>query len=176
MRIRKRVREKFLAEFVYGAIDGTITTFAIVAGSVGALFPPIVILVLGFANLFADGFSMGASSYLSHRSQKDLDGPIRRSSKKKPIQAAIATFFAFVIVGIIPLLAYVVAPFIRIVEDNTFLFASILTGVAFIIIGIAKGTITRTSKTGSAFETLVIGGLAAFIAYFVAAFLRGLVG
>ena len=50
--------QNYLGEFVYGGIDGSVTTFAIVAGSVGADLSASVVLILGFANLLADGFSM----------------------------------------------------------------------------------------------------------------------
>ncbi len=50
----KSVERKYLFEFVYGSIDGTITTFAVVAGAVGASLNSAIILILGFANLFAD--------------------------------------------------------------------------------------------------------------------------
>ncbi len=58
MRFNKRGIWKYLSEFVYGGIDGSVTTFAVVAGAIGASFSNTVILVLGFANLFADGISM----------------------------------------------------------------------------------------------------------------------
>ena len=61
-----------LEEFVYGAIDGTVTTFAVVAGVVGAQLAPGIVLILGFANLFADGFSMAASDFLSKRANKQF--------------------------------------------------------------------------------------------------------
>ena len=54
---------------MYGATDGVVTTFAIVAGVVGASFSPSVVLILGFANLFADGFSMAIGNYLSAKSR-----------------------------------------------------------------------------------------------------------
>jgi vacuolar iron transporter family protein len=59
----------YLAEFVYGGIDGSVTTFAVVAGSAGAGFPIEVVLVLGFANLIADGFSMSVGNFLSVKSE-----------------------------------------------------------------------------------------------------------
>lgn len=58
-------------DFVFGANDGIITTFAIVAGATGGALGTIVILILGFANLLADGVSMGASNYLAKRSRND---------------------------------------------------------------------------------------------------------
>lgn len=61
--------QKYLAEFVYGGIDGSVTTFAVVAGSSGAGLDSSVIIILGFANLIADGFSMSVGSYLSNKSE-----------------------------------------------------------------------------------------------------------
>lgn len=70
----------YIKDLVYGASDGIITTFAIVTGSLGANLPPSVILILGFANLIADGFSMGASNFLGSRSESAL---YRREAKKE---------------------------------------------------------------------------------------------
>ena len=63
--------EEYLSEFVYGGIDGCVTTFAVVAGAVGAGLSSSIIIILGFANLFADGFAMSVGAYLSTKSQKD---------------------------------------------------------------------------------------------------------
>ena len=68
----KHEREGYISEFVYGGIDGSVTTFAVVTGATGALLSPSVILILGFANLFADGFSMAVSNYLSRKSEIEL--------------------------------------------------------------------------------------------------------
>lgn len=61
--------QHYLGEFVYGGIDGSVTTFAVVAGSAGAGLDSSVIIILGFANLIADGFSMSVGSYLSNKSE-----------------------------------------------------------------------------------------------------------
>lgn len=58
----------YVGDWVLGANDGIITTFAVVAGAQGGALGVIAVLVLGFANLLADGFSMGASNYLGRRS------------------------------------------------------------------------------------------------------------
>ena len=58
-----------IEDLVYGATDGAVTTFAIVAGVVGASLSPSIVIILGFANLFADGFSMAMGNYLSTRSR-----------------------------------------------------------------------------------------------------------
>lgn len=61
----------WLTDFVYGGIDGAITTFAVVAGVEGASLSIPIILILGFANLFADGFSMATGKYLSDKASKE---------------------------------------------------------------------------------------------------------
>lgn len=73
--IRERLsagpRHNYIRDWVYGGIDGSVTTFAVVSGVVGAGLSPVVILVMGFANLFADGFSMAASNYLGTRAEQE---------------------------------------------------------------------------------------------------------
>lgn len=88
------VSDDYLSEFVYGGVDGIVTTFAVVAASAGAGLDAGVILVLGFSNLIADGISMGVSAYLAERSDVDqyrkkrratvelLEGGIDKAQKK----------------------------------------------------------------------------------------------
>jgi len=59
-------------DFIYGSIDGTVTTFAIVAGVMGASLLPGIILILGFADLFADGFSMAAANYQATKAKNEF--------------------------------------------------------------------------------------------------------
>ena len=68
-RLAQAPSQSYLRDWVFGGIDGTATTFAIVAGVVGAHLAPSVILILGGANLIADGFAMAAGNYLSTRSE-----------------------------------------------------------------------------------------------------------
>lgn len=63
--------KEYIAEFVYGGIDGSITTFAIVAGATGANADVRWVLIFGFANLFADGFSMSVGNYFSTKADRD---------------------------------------------------------------------------------------------------------
>lgn len=63
--------QSYLGEFVYGGIDGAVTTFAVVSGSVGANLNSKVIIILGLANLLADGFAMSVGAYLSSKSVRD---------------------------------------------------------------------------------------------------------
>ena len=62
--------QEYIGEFIYGGIDGSVTTFAVVAGAAGANLDSAVVIILGFANLFADGFAMSVGSYLSTKSEK----------------------------------------------------------------------------------------------------------
>ena len=75
-----RLAGHYLPDLVYGANDGIITTFAVVSGVVGASLSERVIVILGFANLVADGFSMGASNYLARRSHVEEDLADRRDA------------------------------------------------------------------------------------------------
>jgi len=67
-----------LSDFVYGGIDSSVTTFAIVADVSGASLSPTIVLILGFANLFADGFSMAVGNFLSTKSKKEYADKIRK--------------------------------------------------------------------------------------------------
>lgn len=167
-------KQKYLSEFVYGGIDGTITTFAVVSGATGAYFSSAVILILGMANLFADGFSMAISNYLSNKSQQDLYSKHKHKHThlKDPRKTALATFVAFVILGLIPLLAFLLSPLSIFIQSNQFLLSSILTGFSFFIIGAVRGKVTEKHPLRTALETLFIGAIAAIISYGIGHFLR----
>jgi VIT1/CCC1 family predicted Fe2+/Mn2+ transporter len=162
---KNNYNQKYLPDFIFGGVDGLVTTFAIVSGVVGASLSSSIILILGFANLFADGFSMAISNYLSSKSEEDLN---QNLSNKKAIFAALVTFFAFVIIGFIPLFPFVIG-----FEKNNFILSIILTLIAFSIIGYLKGLISGKSKIISTLQTLLMGALAAAIAYTVGYLLSG---
>ena len=73
--IRKRLsaspRQSYLRDWVYGGIDGAVTTFAVAAGVAGANLSPRIVLILGFANLLADGFSMAVANYSSSKTERE---------------------------------------------------------------------------------------------------------
>jgi len=171
-------QKRYLAEFVYGGLDGAITTFAIVAGAMGASLDAAIVLILGFSNLFADGFSMAVSNYLSTKSGRELEARHKHKSYhlKNPKKTALATFSFFLIIGFIPLLSFVAAPGIPIVDANKFLLSFVLTGVALLIVGAFKGKVIGKHFVKSALETFMIGGIAAGIAFAVGYFLRSVVG
>lgn len=89
----------YLPQMVYGAVDGTVTTFAVVAGATGGELSNKTIIILGLANLFADGASMSISAYLAARSEK--------VGKKTPISIALWTLAAFIVIGFTPMVPYV---------------------------------------------------------------------
>ena len=222
-----------IEDFVYGATDGAVTTFAVVAGVVGAALSPSIILILGFANLFADGFSMAIGNYLGSKSQKEYMEKERRreeweidnlveqekqeirdiytkkgfkaelldeivnvitarrkvwvdtmmreelgliEDKKQPLDAAITTFAAFNLVGLIPLIPFVflhVSGFVFSTE-HAFLYSVLFTGLSFFIIGIVRGKIVNKSLLRTGINTLAVGGIAASVAY-VIGYLLGIV-
>ena len=70
-RLAQGPRTNYLRDWIYGGIDGAVTTFAIVAGVAGAELSATVVLMLGFANLLADGFAMAASNYSGTKAEHD---------------------------------------------------------------------------------------------------------
>lgn len=175
--MRQKIQQKYLAEFVYGGIDGAITTFAVVAGAVGAALNPAIILILGFGNLLADGFSMAVSNYLSTKSQSELHRTHKHRNyhSKKPLKTGLATFISFFIIGLIPLLSFVIAFFYPPLQETQFTYSFILTGIALAAVGAIKGKIVKKNLTKSALETIIIGGIAASLAFGVGFLLKGLI-
>lgn len=224
--------QKHLPEFVYGGIDGSVTTFAVVAGASGAHLDSSVIIILGFANLIADGFSMSVGGYLAakterekfarHQSieyweienmpelereeireiyrQKGFDGDLLEQvvnkitedndrwvdvmmkeelemikETKSPFQIGLVTFISFLIMGFIPLMVYLTDFFISL-SIQLFTTSAILTAIGFLMIGYLKSIVNHTSAVKSIFETLLLGGAAALLSYYVGSFLEKLVG
>lgn len=162
--------EHYLKDLVYGANDGIITTFAVVAGVAGAQLDARIVLILGFANLLADGFSMGASNFLSIRS----DEAVRESSglavlEPFPGRHSVATFAAFVVAGCVPLLSYVVT-----VTSEPFLTAVVLTLGTLFVVGAARSLVTHLRWWWSGLEMLLVGSTAAAVAYGVGALVERL--
>ena len=223
--------QDYLGEFVYGGIDGSVTTFAVVAGAAGASLESSIIIILGFANLIADGFAMSVGSYLSTKSEKQkyakhkaieywevdnlpelereeireiyaakgFEGDLLEQvvdqitankdrwvdvmmkeelemaeETKSPIAMGGVTFLSFILFGFVPLVIYVL-DYLNPIQRDLFTIASILTAGCFIVIGWLKSQVTNTSKFRGILETLVLGGAAAMLSYFVGDFIEGLI-
>lgn len=80
-RLGASLSHSYLRDFVYGAVDGTVTTFAVVSGVAGAHLPPRIVLVLGIANVVADGFSMAVGNFLATRAERQLFERARRTEE-----------------------------------------------------------------------------------------------
>ena len=81
LRLQHGGKTGYLPDGVLGGIDGCVTTFAVVSGAVGAGFPGTVALILGCANLVADGFSMAVSNFQSKRAQVESMEQARRTEE-----------------------------------------------------------------------------------------------
>jgi vacuolar iron transporter family protein len=221
-RLSQPPKQSHLRDFIYGGIDGTVTTFAVVAGVAGADLAPAVVIILGVANLIADGFSMAVSNYLATRAEaqeqeqaraeeeqeireipegereevrqifalkgfsgEELDRVVEvitsnprvwvdtmmveehgySATQVAPFRAAASTFTAFVVVGSIPLFAFIADGIFPSLFERPFLWSSVMTGIAFFIVGALKSRFVQQRWWLSGLETLVVGGAAASIAY-----------
>lgn len=224
---------QYLGDMVFGGLDGIVTTFAVVSGVSGALLGSKVILILGLANLFADGFSMAVGSYLSTKSDQEYylrerqreawevehfpDGEraellqvYRRRGyseedaqdlveiqsrdpkrwvdammvdelsmlpdERKPLLSGLATFVAFIIAGSLPLVVYLLGLVVPIPAQDAFPISLGLSAAALFGLGAAKVLVTQRSAIRSGIEMLLVGSLAAGVAYVIGALLKGIGG
>ena len=161
----------YIAELVYGANDGIVTTFAVVAGVAGAALEPRIVLILGVANLLADGFSMGMSNFLSRRSELEYAagaGEVADDDGKRPGQTAMATFLAFVVAGALPLVPYVLG------IEPLFVSSVAATAVAFFLVGAARTLVIPRRWYLAGAEVLAVGMVAATVAFVVGELLAGM--
>jgi VIT1/CCC1 family predicted Fe2+/Mn2+ transporter len=159
----------YLPDLVYGANDGIITTFAVVCGVVGANLSVSVILILGFANLVADGFSMGASNFLARRSYAD---EAERADGREALRHGSATTLGFLVAGTVPLIAYL-AP---LPDDQRFAAAVLLTMTTLYAVGALRALVTKLGWVRSGLEMLFVGAAAAAVAYAIGALASALTG
>lgn len=163
-------KAEYLSDTVLAASDGIVTTFAIVAGSAGASLDIKVVLILGLANLFADGISMAAGRYLGIKSEIEYEESKGRnaSSEGPPVKHSLFTFISFVLAGFVPL-----APFIF-VKENPYVVSVFFVGLALFLIGFLKSIYTKVNFLRSGMESFVIGGFASLVAFTVGYLLRNL--
>lgn len=163
----------YLPDLIYGANDGIITTFAVVSGVAGARLPGHIVVILGFANLVADGFSMGGSNYLAIRSRSDVrEAEGLASDEAHPVRHGLATFGAFLIAGAVPLISYVIPS----LSAHRFALATALTLVALFVVGALRSWVTSRPWWRSGLEMLAVGATAAAVAYAIGALLARVVG
>ena len=153
----------YLRDVIYGANDGLITTFAVVAGVAGASLAPKTVIILGLANLFADGFSMGASNFLSIRSD-EATRAARGEEIREPFPArhGLATMAAFVVLGGVPLVPYLLVP-----RSVQLAWATVMTLVTLFAVGAARSFVTRLRWWKAGAEMLAVGATAAAVSYAV---------
>ena len=160
-----RLADRFLPDLVYGANDGIITTFAVVSGVVGASLANTVIVILGLANLVADGLSMGASNDLARRSTPAAELVERREAGRH----GLATTAGFVAAGVLPLLAYL----LPVAGDARFPLAVGIAAAALFAVGAARTVVTRRGLFRSGLAMLVVGSGAGAVAYAIGALAAG---
>jgi vacuolar iron transporter family protein len=152
----------YVGDLVYGANDGLITTFAVVAGVAGGALSSRATLIIGAANLFADGLSMAVGNYLSIRSREGaLAAQDLPEEEAHPAKHGLATLFAFVGAGAVPLL-----PFAVLTGAGARLTASIvLTFTTLFVIGALRAVVTIDRWWLAGLEMLLLGIAVALAAY-----------
>jgi VIT1/CCC1 family predicted Fe2+/Mn2+ transporter len=168
-----QIARHYVRELIYGANDGIVTTFAVVAGVAGGGLSLRVVLIIGAANLFADGLSMAVGNYLSIRSHESvLETEELPEEEAFPFRHACATFLAFVAAGTVPLVPYMV----RGTPIDRFAASIALTALAMFTIGASRALIARVRWWNAGCEMLGLGGIVAVLAYASGAIVAALVG
>lgn len=149
----------YLRDVVYGALDGCITTFAVVAGVDGARLGASVAIILGVANLVADGISMGASNYLGLKSELEQRGiPV---AEERPLRHGAATFLSFVAFGTVPLLAFLLP------SGHSLAATAVVSLLVLFGVGALRARFTPKPPWRQGIEMLAVGALAGAAAYLV---------
>lgn len=159
----------YLPDVVYGANDGIVTTLVVIASVSGAAMSSTVILVLGIANLIADGFSMGVSNVLAIRST--LTAATRPSIRSASRNGA-ATFAAFVLAGLLPLSAYLL-PF---TENIRLPSACLLSALGLFGFGACRALFSDRAWFIAGLEMLALGTVASVVAYAIGAAAATIIG
>ena len=154
--------QHYIRDLVYGANDGIITTFAVVAGVAGGALSAKAVLVVGAANLFADGLSMGVGNYLGIRAEEGSRAQQGLpEAEASPVKHGVATFLAFAIAGLLPLMPYLVA----LPAAWVFPLSGTLTFSALFAVGAARSVFSNEAWWKTGVEMLGLGTLVAIAAY-----------
>jgi VIT1/CCC1 family predicted Fe2+/Mn2+ transporter len=168
-----QIARHYVREIVYGANDGIITTFAVVAGVAGGGLSAEVVLICGVANLLADGLSMAVGNYLSIRSHESvLETEGLPEEEAFPARHATATFLAFVCAGAVPLVPYL-APW---TDGGRFSSAIALSFAAMFGVGAARSLIANVVWWRAGGEMLGLGAIVTAVAYGSGALVAHLIG
>jgi VIT1/CCC1 family predicted Fe2+/Mn2+ transporter len=135
---------RYIRDIVYAANDGLVTTLAVVAGVRGADLSSVVVLAMGFANLAADGLSMGLGNYLGIKSERATELKEQYDERRESIRAAKhggVTWLSFVLAGLVPLLPYLAGAR----GKPAFTASLVATGVTLFVIGAMRTIVTRRS-------------------------------
>ena len=186
-----------IVNFVYGAIDGAVTTFAVVAAVVGASISPSIIVILGFANLFADGFSMAIGNYLAVKTHNEYvarerkkeeweidnlieeekqeirDIYVNKGFKEELLEEVVRIITGRRKVWVDTMMREELGFNISI--GNAFIYSIIATACSFFLIGSIRGKVVQKPMASSGFNTLLIGGTAAVVSYMVGYLLSSIV-
>jgi len=147
---------------VYGANDGIITTFAVVAGVAGGALSHTAVLIVGAANLAADGVAMGVANLLAIRAHESaLAADDRPEEETYPWKHGVATLVAFVVAGTMPLVPYM----LPVAEGQRLSASSLLTMGALFSVGAARAAVTRDPWWRTGLEQALLGGVVAVAAY-----------
>ena len=166
------IAQHYIRDLVYGANDGVITTFAVVAGVTGGTLSPVTVLVLGVANLLADGLSMGVGNYLGIRSDERVrEAQALPELEAFPIRHGVATFLAFVVAGAVPLVPYVFAGD----GTNPFGWSTGLSMAVLFTVGAARARVGTGRWWSNGLEMLALGALVGVVAYGAGGFVAWLV-
>jgi vacuolar iron transporter family protein len=169
---------KILRAAVFGANDGIVTTFAVVAGVAGAGLSAKVILILGVANMVADGLSMGLGDYLGEKSERRLEdrsqGKYNRD--KRAWLSGVTTIAAFITAGSFPLMPYFTQALgiCSLCYVDQFKISILFTMVALFVVGSLRTFLTKGSWWKNGLEMLAIGSIAAIAAYVLGMWVEGI--
>ena len=168
----RAIVQHYLRDLVYRANDGIITTYAVVAGAAGGALSGRAVLIVGAANLIADGLSMAVGNYLGIRSQESVRRAQRLPQEEaSPARHGAAVFLAFTAAGALPLVPYVVP---GLPVDVRVVLATMLTLAALFVVGSLRAAVTDQHWWLAGLEMLGLGVAVAAVAYAAGAIVSSL--
>jgi VIT1/CCC1 family predicted Fe2+/Mn2+ transporter len=153
----------YIRDLVYGANDGVITTFAVVAGVTGGTLNSRAVLILGAANLLADGLSMGVGNYLGIRSDERVrEAELLPEQEAFPARHGLATFVAFVTAGAVPLMPYLLSG----PEASRFAWSIALSFAVLFSVGAFRARVGTGGWLANGLEMVGLGVIVGAVAYY----------